>query len=216
MTNRTGIAASLAAILLASAIPSFSSAQDSVDKEKTEETARIYDDLSASIDDFFSSGFIAYATRNEAGINYERKFNYYSLNDAVTFKHSGHVYWFYKNGDVLRDENDYEMGTEPDLDIPVAQGVTTAIESIMTKFDNLDLENPVYVVVDPDSDAHKAFFINKFAEGTACQLYRPDSQMGQFFIEQAREEGIEFNLENALSITENPDGSFVYELFTGE
>lgn len=171
-----------------------------------------FDILSIKIDDFFDSGFIAYAARNELEINHTGvQYDYHS--NRIVFNHTrGDRYIFKEDGTIQKNGIIYEMGND-DQDVSVAKDVVETLENTMASFENLDWDNMQYVVADPRMHSYDLFSIFTIAESTAFQLYKPDSAMGQMFIEQAKEEDIEFDREQVLIAKESEDGTFDYEVF---
>lgn len=170
-----------------------------------------FNDLVAEVDEFFSSGFIAYSARNELSI-FTDDFTYMQRNNIVGFKHDGKKYLFKEDGSVQRQAEDYTMGTNPETDREVADAVIDRLNKIETDFNNLNWQDTRYVVAEPGAN-YQHFVLGALEDGNPVQLYKPDSLMGQFFIEDAKATRGEFifgDESDYLLVIERNDGTFNY------
>lgn len=170
----------------------------------------------ATVDEFFNSGIIAYAVRNELDLDFtglDIDANARSITHIDEFAGK----YFFTGGDyVERDDAFHEMGSDPMRDYFVMEDVAEILRETLEDFENLKWDNATmtYLVGNPETEAYKEFSVQMFETSVSCQLYRPDTSMGQMFIQEARDKGFEFDLEeNVLYISED-EGMFYYSVFS--
>lgn len=165
------------------------------------------------VDDFFNSGFIAYSTRNEmvldmSGLHYNP-----SENEIVYITLDNDMYVFGSDGSVIVNEEDYDFGENPEKDLVVAEGVSSSLIQTLEYFEGLDFTDTRYTVAEPGSPAYQKYMFRSFVTGTSHQLYNPDSSMGQMFVQEAMDQGLEFDFDNDILIAMETEEGFDYSLW---